>query len=49
MDVYDAATWSAVAPVSERSVANRSQSLDFPDFTRGQWKTMKPLDIVTIS
>jgi hypothetical protein len=41
-DVYDAAAWSAVTPLSERSVANRGQSLDFPDFTRGAWKTRKP-------
>ena len=46
-DVYDAATWSAVSGVSELSVANRSASIDFPDFTRGRYKTMKPLDIIT--
>ncbi len=36
-DVYDAASWSAVTPLSEKSVASRGQSLDFPDFTRGEW------------
>jgi hypothetical protein len=36
-DVYDGATWSAVTPLSERSVKNRGESLDFPDFTRGEW------------
>ena len=41
-DVYDAASWSAVTPLSEVSVANRGQSLDFPDFTRGEWKSRKP-------
>lgn len=46
-DVYDAAVWSAIAPLSEKSVASRSESVDVPDFTRGQWKTMKPLEIVT--
>lgn len=45
-DVYDAAAWSAVAPLSEKSVANRSNAVDFPDFTRGEWKRMKPLPIV---
>jgi len=45
MDVYDAATWSAVAAVSEESVANRSRSVDFPDFTRGRWKTNRPIFI----
>jgi hypothetical protein len=37
MDVYDAAAWSAPGPLSERSVANRGRSVDFPDFTRGRW------------
>jgi hypothetical protein len=41
-DVYDGALWSAVAPLSEWSVANRSQSIDIPDFTGGSWKTNKP-------
>ncbi len=45
-DVYDAAAWSAVSPLSEWSVANRSQSIDFPDFTRGKWESMTPLGIV---
>ncbi|MFM9873585.1 MAG: Gfo/Idh/MocA family protein [Fimbriimonadaceae bacterium] len=44
-DVYDAASWSAVTPLSVESVANRGKSVDFPDFTRGGWKTMKPLEI----
>jgi len=41
-DVYDGAAWSAVAPLSEWSVANRSQSIDVPDFTGGSWKINKP-------
>ena len=46
-DVYDAATWSVISPLSEWSVAHRGQSIDVPDFTRGKWKTMKPLGIVS--
>lgn len=42
-DVYDAALWSSIAPLSEQSVASRSQSIDVPDFTRGAWKTNKPM------
>lgn len=42
MNVYDAASWSVIAPLSERSVAQRSQSLDIPDFTRGAWQTNRP-------
>lgn len=45
MDVYDAALWSAIAPLSEKSVANRSNSVDIPDFTSGSWKENQPVDI----
>ena len=38
-DVYDAALWSAVIPLSEQSVTNRSNSVDVPDFTSGAWET----------
>jgi hypothetical protein len=41
-DVYDGAAWSSVAPLSEWSVANKSQSIDVPDFTGGSWRTNKP-------
>jgi len=46
-DVYDAASWSVISPLSEKSVANRGRSLDVPDFTRGKWQTTKPLGIVS--
>jgi predicted dehydrogenase len=44
-DVYDAASWSVIAPLSEWSVAHRSNSIDIPDFTAGAWKKNKPVDI----
>lgn len=44
-DVYDGALWSAVSPLSEASVANRSNSIEVPDFTRGAWKNNEPVDI----
>ncbi|WP_409805619.1 Gfo/Idh/MocA family protein [Algoriphagus sp.] len=44
-DVYDAALWSCISPLSEWSVANRSNSIDVPDFTGGHWKTNKPVAI----
>ena len=44
-DVYDAASWSVIGPLSEKSVANRSNSIDVPDFTGGAWKTNRPVDI----
>ena len=46
MNVYDAAALSAVVHLSERSNAQRSAAVDFPDFTRGRWKSNPPLEIV---
>jgi predicted dehydrogenase len=45
-DVYDAALWSSISPLSEQSVANRSSAVTIPDFTNGSWKTNKPIDIL---
>ena len=42
MDVYDAAAWSSIVPLSQWSVLNRSNSIDVPDFTAGAWKSNKP-------
>ena len=47
-DVYDAAAWSAVVPLSCASVARGSQPLQMPDFTRGDWETNVPLGIVDV-
>ena len=44
-DVYDAAAWSSILPLSGKSVANRSRSMDVPDFTRGDWKTNQPVNL----
>ena len=44
-NVYDAAAWSAIRPLSEESLNNRSKSVDIPDFTRGVWKTAPGLNI----
>ena len=46
MDVYDAVTWSCITELSEKSVANHSGPMDFPDFTRGRWKTTPPIGIL---
>lgn len=46
MTVYDAAGLSAVIGLSAQSVAKRGQSMTFPDFTRGRWKTTPPWEIV---
>ncbi len=45
-DVYDAALWSSIAPLSEWSVANHSNSIKVPDFTSGSWKTNQPIDLL---
>ncbi len=45
IDVYDAAAWSSIAPLSEKSVANRSNTVDVPDFTSGSWKTNEAVDV----
>jgi hypothetical protein len=45
-DVYDAALWSAVGPLSEWSVKNRSNSIDVPDFTGGSWVQNQPIDLL---
>jgi hypothetical protein len=48
MDVYDAAAWSVVTPLSERSVARKSQRVDFPDFMRGGWRTPRTLHVMEV-
>lgn len=41
LDVYDLATWYAITPLSEKSVAENGAVQEIPDFTRGKWKTAK--------
>lgn len=36
-DVYDAAEWSCITELSERSVRQGSVPVEIPDFTRGHW------------
>ena len=44
-DVYDAASWSCLVPLSQRSVSKKSTTVEIPDFTRGAWQTNKPVDL----
>ncbi len=44
-DVYDAALWSVIDPLSRQSVENRSASVDVPDFTCGSWKINSPVEL----
>lgn len=43
MDVYDAAAWSAITPLSEQSIELGNETVEFPDFTSGQWMYRKPV------
>ena len=47
MDVYDCASWSAVAPLSVISVSHGSMPEEFPDFTQGKWKERSICAIAT--
>ncbi|SMC90604.1 Gfo/Idh/MocA family protein [Pedobacter africanus] len=43
LDVYDAAAWSAITPLSEQSIELGNETIDFPDFTSGKWMSRKPI------
>ena len=45
-NIYEGCLWSAVGPLSERSVAMGGAPQTFPDFTRGNWKMTQPLNII---
>lgn len=44
-DVYDAASWSSIVPLSIQSTEKRSRTIDIPDFTRGNWKQNNPVSL----
>ena len=41
MDVYDLAEWCCLAELGELSMDNNCAAVAFPDFTRGEWNTVK--------
>jgi hypothetical protein len=45
-DVYDSVTSSAISPLTEASVANKCKAVDFPDFTKGKWKSRPSITLV---
>ena len=47
-NVYDAASMSAVVELSVKSTGAKSRAMDFPDFTRGKWRTAPKLGIVHV-
>jgi hypothetical protein len=48
MDVYDLAATCCICELTEKSAARKSAAYDIPDFTRGAWRTGKPLGIVDV-
>lgn len=46
-NVYEGASWSSLLPLTARSIAQGGMSVEFPDFTRGDWKTTMPLAVVS--
>ena len=44
LDVYDAAEWSSIIELSEKSIENQGMPVKVPDFTRGAWNKV---DVVT--
>ena len=45
IDVYDAAAWYAVTPLSEKSIKNLGKPYKFPDFTKGKYKTFEQKEL----
>jgi hypothetical protein len=43
IDIYDAVTWSAITPLSEDSIAHANRTVEFPDFTGGEWRHRKAI------
>lgn len=41
MDVYDLAEWCCLAELGELSMDNNCAAVSVPDFTRGEWNTIK--------
>ena len=48
IDVYDAAAWMAITPLSEQSIKQGGACIEVPDFTNGRWKTAKNEDVVPL-
>lgn len=48
IDVYDAAAWMAITPLSEQSIAHGGMPQAIPDFTRGKWMYRPQKDVVEL-
>ena len=45
-NMYEGCFWSAVTPLSAKSIEDGGAPQRFPDFTRGNWKSTNPLSII---
>jgi predicted dehydrogenase len=45
-NMYEGCFWSAVTPLSAKSIEDGGAPQRFPDFTRGNWKKTKPLSVI---
>lgn len=48
IDVYDAASWYAITPLSEKSIKHHGKPYKIPDFTRGKYKERTSLDVLKL-
>ena len=46
INAYDSVLWSAITPLSELSVANKSASTIIPDFTGGTWEIPRKNEVL---
>ena len=46
IDVYDAASWYAITPLSEMSIKHNGKPYKIPDFTKGKYKNRTELDVI---
>ncbi len=48
IDVYDAALWMSITPLTEQSIALGGAPVMIPDFTRGEWHLREAKDVVEL-
>ena len=48
IDVYDAAAWMCITPLSEQSIALGGKTVAIPDFTNGEWMYRERFDVTDL-
>lgn len=46
-NVYEGAAWSSLLSLTAHSIAQGGMPVEFPDFTRGDWKNTAPLEVIS--